>query len=172
MCLLYVTLNLQATVTITNSQTYRHITSPGWTLGWAWAKREVIWSMQGAEATDQGDCSTFPETIPHSCKRDPSVVDLLPGAPYNKQVAMCCKGGILTSWGQDPSSAVSAFQLTVGRSGSSNKTVRLPKNFTLYGPGLGYTCGQAKIAPPSAFYSSDGRRKTNALSKYHNYTKL
>ncbi|KGN64072.1 COBRA-like protein 4 [Cucumis sativus] len=158
-----------ATVTITNSQTYRHITSPGWTLGWVWAKGEVIWSMQGAEATDQGDCSssTFTGTIPHSCKRDPSVVDLLPGAPYNRQVAMCCKGGVLTSWGQDPSSAVSAFQLTVGHSGSSNKTVRLPKNFTLNGPGLGYTCSQAKIVPPSAFYSSDGRRKTNALMTWN-----
>lgn len=169
---LYITSNFQATVTITNSQMYRHITSPGWTLGWEWAKNEIIWSMQGAEATDQGDCSTFRETIPHSCKRDPTVVDLLPGVPYNKQVARCCKGGVLTAWGQDPSSAVSAFQLTVGHSGSSNKTVRLPKNFTLYGPGLGYTCGPATIAPTSAFFSTGGRRKTNALSKYHSYSKL
>ncbi|KAG6584396.1 COBRA-like protein 4, partial [Cucurbita argyrosperma subsp. sororia] len=151
-----------ATVTITNFQMYRHITSPGWSLGWVWAKREVIWSMQGAEAVDQGDCSTFTETMPHSCKRDPLVVDLLPGTPYNQQVARCCKGGVLTSWGQDPSSAVSAFQLTVGHSGNSNKTVRLPKNFTFHGPGRGYTCSPPKIAPNSAFYSSDGRRKTYA----------
>ena len=160
---------LQATVTITNFQMYRHITSPGWSLGWVWAKREVIWSMQGAEAVDQGDCSTFTETMPHSCKRDPLVVDLLPGAPYNQQVARCCKGGVLTSWGQDPSSAVSAFQFTVGHSGNSNKTVRLPKNFTFYGPGRGYTCSHPKIAPNSAFYSSDGRRKTYASSKYPNW---
>lgn len=163
---------LQVMVSITNFQTYRHITSPGWTLGWEWTKKEIIWSMQGAEATDQGDCSTFRETMPHSCKRDPKVVDLLPYAPYDKQVANCCKGGVLTSWGQDPSSAVSVFQLIVGHSGSSNKTVKLPKNFTLFGPGLGYTCSPTKIAPASAFYSSDERRKTYALSKYHDCTKL
>ncbi|KAK4479421.1 hypothetical protein RD792_014935 [Penstemon davidsonii] len=136
-----------ALVTMNNFQMYRHIMSPGWTLGWGWAKKEVIWSMVGAQATEQGDCSKFKGNVPHCCKRNPIVVDLLPGVPYNQQIANCCKGGVVASWGQDPSSAVSSFQVSVGLAGTSNKTVKLPKNFTLLGPGPGYTCGPAKIVP-------------------------
>lgn len=154
---------------------YRHIMSPGWTLGWVWAKKEVIWSMVGAQATEQGDCSKFTSSIPHCCKRNPTIVDLLPGVPYNQQIANCCKGGVVSSWGQDPSAAVSTFQVSVGRSGTSNKTVKLPKNFTLTGPGPGYTCSQANIVPSTVFMSPDGRRTTHAWSKlivnFHNTSK-
>ncbi|WKA08292.1 hypothetical protein VitviT2T_026028 [Vitis vinifera] len=52
------------------------------------------------------------------------------------------------------------FQLSGGLSGTSNETVRLPKNFTLLGPGTGFTCSQATIEAPSLSLSSDGRRKT------------
>ncbi|KAJ9163501.1 hypothetical protein P3X46_023163 [Hevea brasiliensis] len=156
-----------AVVTITNFQMYRHIMSPGWTLGWTWAKKEIIWSMVGAQATEQGDCSKFKINIPHCCKRNPTVVDLLPGVPYNQQIANCCKGGVVSSWGQDPSTAVSSFQLSVGQSGTTNKTVRLPKNFTLLGPGRGYTCSQATIVQPSVFLSSDGRRQTQAMMTWN-----
>ncbi|PQP98635.1 COBRA-like protein 4 [Prunus yedoensis var. nudiflora] len=129
-----------AVVTLNNFQMYRHIMSPGWTLGWTWARREVIWSAVGAQATEQGDCSRFKGNIPHSCKRNPTFVDLLPGVPYNQQFTNCCKVGVLGAWGQDPSAAVSTFQLSVGSAGTSNRTVRLPRNFTLLGPGPGYTC--------------------------------
>ncbi|XP_015571931.1 COBRA-like protein 4 [Ricinus communis] len=156
-----------AVVTMTNFQMYRHITSPGWTIGWTWAKKEVIWSMVGAQATDQGDCSRFRINIPHCCKRNPTVVDLLPGVPYNQQIANCCKAGVLSSLGQDPSTSVSAFQLSVGLSGTTNKTVRLPKNFTLLGQARGYTCSQATIVNPSVFLSSDGRRKTHAMMTWN-----
>lgn len=122
--------------------------------------------MMGGQATEQGDCSRFKGNIPHCCKKDPTVVDLLPGTPYNQQIANCCKGGVLNSWVQDPATAVSSFQLTVGSAGTSNKTVRLPKNFTLKAPGPGYTCGPAKIVKPSKFKSPDKRRVTQALSKY------
>lgn len=60
-----------------NFQMYRHIQSPGWTLGWTWAKKEVIWSMIGAQTTEQGDCSKFKSNIPHCCKKAPTIVDLL-----------------------------------------------------------------------------------------------
>ncbi|KAF5734110.1 phytochelatin synthetase-like family protein [Tripterygium wilfordii] len=156
-----------AVVTMSNFQMYRHIMSPGWSLGWTWAKKEVIWSMVGAQATEQGDCSKFKTDIPHCCKKNPTVVDLLPGVPYNQQIANCCKGGVVASWGQDPSAAVSAFQVSVGRSGASNKTVRLPKNFTLLGPGQGYTCSPAVIVTPTIFVSSDGRRKTQAMMTWN-----
>lgn len=158
--------NFQAVVTMSNNQMYRHIMSPGWTLGWTWAKKEVIWSIVGAQADDQGDCSKFKGNIPHSCERNPTIIDLLPGVPFNQQFSSCCKGGVLTSWIQDPAAAVSAFQLSVGLSGTSNKTVRLPKNFTLLGPGRGYTCSPATIVQPSIFFSYDGRRKSRALSKF------
>ncbi|KAI9381138.1 hypothetical protein POPTR_015G060200v4 [Populus trichocarpa] len=156
-----------AVVTMTNFQMYRHIMSPGWTVGWTWAKKEVIWSMVGAQATEQGDCSKFRMNIPHCCMKNPTVVDMLPGVPYNQQIANCCKGGVVSSWGQDPSAAVSSFQLSVGRSGTTNKTVRLPKNFTLLGPGLGYSCSQAKIVPSTVFLTSDGRRKTQAMMTWN-----
>ncbi|KAK0586802.1 hypothetical protein LWI29_012566 [Acer saccharum] len=156
-----------AVVTMTNFQMYRHIMSPGWTLGWTWSKKEVIWGMVGAQATEQGDCSKFKGNIPHCCKRNPTVVDLLPGVPFNQQIANCCKGGVVASQGQDTSAAVSSFQVSVGLSGSSNRTVRLPKNFTLLGPGKGYTCSQAKPVPPTVFISPDGRRKTQAMMTWN-----
>lgn len=146
--------------------------NPGWTLGWNWAKKEVIWSMVGAQTTEQGDCSKFKTNVPHCCKRDPKVVDLLPGVPFNQQYANCCKGGVLAAWAQDPTAYVSAFQVIIGQSGTSNKTVKLPKNFTLLGPGPGYTCGPARIVPSSAFLSADGRRWTRAFSTLTPHTLL
>ncbi|KAF2313692.1 hypothetical protein GH714_012754 [Hevea brasiliensis] len=91
------------------------------------------------------------------------VVDLMPNAPYNQQFANCCKGGEVSAWGQDPAASISQFQITVGLAGTSNKTVKLPKNFTLLGPGPGYTCGPAKLVPSTKFLTPDGRRKTQAL---------
>lgn len=87
----------------------------------------------------------------------------LPGTPYNQQVANCCRGGVLSSWVQDPLTAISSFQVSVGQTGTSNKTVRVPKNFTLKALGPGYTCGPGKIVPPSKYKSQDGRRTTQAV---------
>ncbi|XP_042418645.1 COBRA-like protein 1 [Zingiber officinale] len=156
-----------AVVTMFNFQQYRHIQAPGWTLGWTWAKKEVIWSMVGAQTTEQGDCSRFKGNIPHCCKKDPTVVDLLPGTPYNMQIANCCKGGVINSWAQDPANAASSFQVSVGVAGTTNKTVRVPKNFTLKAPGPGYTCGIAKIVKPTKFVTQDGRRTTQALMTWN-----
>ncbi|XP_060204922.1 COBRA-like protein 4 [Lycium barbarum] len=152
-----------AVVTMNNFQMYRPITNPGWTLGWTWAKNEVIWSMLGAQATDQGDCSKFRSNMPHSCEKSPEIVDLLPNTPYNQQVANCCTGGVLASRGQDPSASVSAFQIAVGSAGTTNRTVKLPKNFTLDAPGDGYICGPAKVVSPSIFITPDQRRITRAM---------
>ncbi|KAF3643642.1 COBRA-like protein 5 [Capsicum annuum] len=156
-----------AVVAMHNFQMYRHIMSPGWTLGWNWPKKEVIWSIVGAETTEQGDCSKFKGNVPYCCKKDPVLVDLLPGVPYNQQFSNCCKGGVLASWGEDPSESVSSFQISVGLAGTSNKTVKLPKNFTLLGPGPGYTCGPAKIVPSTVFLSPDHRRKTQAMMTWN-----
>ncbi|KAH7850618.1 hypothetical protein Vadar_000491 [Vaccinium darrowii] len=156
-----------AVVTIYNFQQYRHIQAPGWTLGWTWAKKEVIWSMTGSQTTEQGDCSRFKGNIPHCCKKDPTVVDLLPGTPYNQQYTNCCKGGVISSWVQDPANAASSFLLVVGSAGTSNRTVRMPKNYTLRVPGPGYTCGPGKIVRPSKFLTADKRRVTQALMTWN-----
>lgn len=156
-----------AVVTMYNFQQYRHIQAPGWSLGWTWSKKEVIWSMVGAQTTEQGDCSKYKGNIPHCCKKDPLVVDLLPGTPYNQQIANCCKGGVINSWVQDPANAASSFQVSVGAAGTTNKTVRVPKNFTLRAPGPGYTCGPAKIVKPTKFITADKRRVTQALMTWN-----
>lgn len=125
---------MQATVTMINYQMYRHIQAPGWSLGWSWTSGEVLWGMMGAETTERGDCSRFGGVVPpHCCDRKPKVVDLLPGTPYNQQISQCCKGGILNTMVQDLATSVSMFQMTVGAAGTTTKTVRRPKNFTLIG---------------------------------------
>ncbi|CAL1389596.1 unnamed protein product [Linum trigynum] len=156
-----------ATVTMFNFQQYRHIQAPGWTLGWTWAKKEVIWSMVGSQTTEQGDCSKYKGNVPHCCKKTPTVVDLLPGTPYNQQIANCCKGGVINAWAQDPAGAVSSFQVSVGAAGTTNKTVRVPKNFTLLAPGPGYTCSPAKVVRPTKFLTADKRRVTQALMTWN-----
>ncbi|KAJ9540638.1 hypothetical protein OSB04_027144 [Centaurea solstitialis] len=155
---------VQAVVTMYNFQQYRHISPPGWTMGWTWAKKEVIWSMMGSQTTEQGDCSKYKSAPPHCCKKTPTVVDLLPGTPYNQQIANCCKGGVINSWAQDPNNYASSFQVSVGAAGTTNKTVKPPKNFTLLAPGPGYTCGPAVVGKPTKFITPDGRRVTQAMS--------
>lgn len=46
-------LPFQVVVMIINYQQYRRIQAPGWTLGWTWAKKEVIWTMMGGQTTEQ-----------------------------------------------------------------------------------------------------------------------
>ncbi|GKE92131.1 COBRA-like protein, partial [Tanacetum coccineum] len=102
-------------------------------------------------------------TPPHCCKKTPSIVDLLPGRPYNQQIANCCKGEVINSWAQEPNNYASSFQLSVGAVGTTNKTVKPPKNFTLLAPGPGYTCRPAVVGKPSKFVTPDGRRVTQAI---------
>lgn len=83
---------------MSNNQMYRHITNPGWSIGWTWTKKEVIWSIAGAQATNQGDCSKFKGNIPHCCKKTTTVIDLLPRVTYNQQFSNCCKIGVLGLW--------------------------------------------------------------------------
>ncbi|XP_057428485.1 COBRA-like protein 1 isoform X2 [Lotus japonicus] len=78
-------------VSIYNFQLFRHVEEPGWKLGWSWRGDEVIWSMTGAEATEQGNCTRFRQKQPHCCEKEPAIIDLMPGAPYNMQSANCCK---------------------------------------------------------------------------------
>ncbi|KAE8698644.1 COBRA-like protein 1 [Hibiscus syriacus] len=150
-------------VSMLNFQKYRHIEQPGWKLGWDWKGDEAIWNMLGAEATEQGNCSRFKGgQLPHCCERTPSIVDLLPGTPYNMQTTNCCKGGVLSSMIQDPSKYGSVFEMTV--SSATKAGFNMPENFTI---GVqGYTCGDAVPVAPSK-YSLDGRRWTQALGTWN-----
>lgn len=150
-------------VTAYNYQKQRSI--PGWKMSWRWTKKEVIWNMVGAKTTEQGDCSKFKGNIPDSCIRKPTVVDLLPGTPYNQQIANCCKSGVLKP------GLESAFQLSVGNAGSSLKTARMPANFTFTAPKQQYICGPTKNVRPTRFITADKRRMTTALSKFPNRNK-
>ena len=89
---------MQAVVTMYNYQQFRHIGPPGWQLGWTWAEKEVIWSMVGAQTIEQGDCSHFKATFPTVVRKNPVVVDLLPGTPYNMQIANCYKAGVISTF--------------------------------------------------------------------------
>ncbi|KAK6913391.1 COBRA, plant, partial [Dillenia turbinata] len=132
-------------------------------------KNEVLWNMMGGQATDQNDCSKFKgPALPHRCKKRPWSVDMLPGTPYNQQVTNCCKGRVINSMVQDSANAVSSFQLTIGQAGTSNTKVKLPKNFSLFAPGPGYTCGPSKVVvPPTKFLSPDGGRVKQATMTWN-----
>lgn len=147
-----------------NYQLFRHVDHPGWKLSWTWPGNQVIWNMWGAEATEQGNCTYFKgKELPHCCEKQPVIIDLLPGAPYNKQVSNCCKGGILPSMSQDPDKYLAAFQMNIGAPNSDGSDTGMPANFTL---GLsGYTCGDPVEVKPSKFYEDHGRRRKQALGQ-------
>ena len=118
--------------------------------------------MTGAETRDRGDCSKFMGQIPHFCKKNPEVIDLLANVHIDKQIASCCKGGVLSSAIPDSSKAISRFLVTVGGIGSNKMNVRAPQQFTFQAPG--YTCGSAEIVQPTVYYSSDRRRELPVFS--------
>ncbi|CAE5957025.1 unnamed protein product [Arabidopsis arenosa] len=153
-------------VTLENMQEYRHVEKPGWKLSWHWLNNEVIWEMKGAETTEQGNCSAFASSgnLPHCCLQRPTIVDLLPGASLNLQVANCCRGGVLTSMSQDHANHVSAFQMTVGSSPDGPEEFYIPYNFDIGVPG--YSCDNATSVAPTKFSTDKGRRKTQALATW------
>uniref|UniRef100_A0ACD5UU41 Uncharacterized protein n=1 Tax=Avena sativa TaxID=4498 RepID=A0ACD5UU41_AVESA len=139
-------------VTIHNYQLYRHIEHPGWRLGWTWAGHEIIGDVTGAETTEQGNCSGVhfdPSKPPHCCDKRPVMVDLQPGTPPIKQVANCCRGGVLSSLTQNNITATAAFQMYVNNfereGGDPNGAPVKPTNFSIGVPG--YTCSNATQVP-------------------------
>lgn len=149
-----------------NFQLFRQVEEPGWKLGWAWKGDEVIWAMLGAEAKEQGNCTRFKgQQKPHCCEKEPVIIDLMPGTPYNMQTANCCKGGVLTSAKQDHTKRGATFQMnyikgSVSDSGASSFS--MPENFTLGIPG--YSCGTPFQVPPTKF-TKDGHRWQQVLGE-------
>ncbi|KAL3515035.1 hypothetical protein ACH5RR_021937 [Cinchona calisaya] len=147
-----------ARVTIQNFYQYRHVDKPGWRLGWIWSQKEVIWSMSGAFATQQGNCSSFKFQTPHSCNRDPDILDLMPDALPQNRSNDCCKGGILDAWAINPAKSFSSFEMKVGNLGG-NSTGYKPLNLTLLAPGPGYTCSPVIDTDPTVSSVIGGRRQ-------------
>ncbi|ONK73642.1 uncharacterized protein A4U43_C04F33740 [Asparagus officinalis] len=150
-------------VNVYNNQLYRHVEKPGWALSWTWPSDEVIWDMRGAEATKQGNCSRFRgDNLPHSCEKNPVIVDLLPGAPYKMQTQNCCRGGVLSSMIQDGDRYMSSFQMSVGGEMKDGGPLRAkPFNF---GFGVaGYTCSNVTVVPPTKFMTPNTRHQKQAL---------
>ncbi|KAI4367428.1 hypothetical protein MLD38_023166 [Melastoma candidum] len=154
-----------AKVWIFNYQLFRHIELPGWRLSFKWPEDEVIWNMQGAEATLQGNCSRFTGFRPHSCEKKPVLIDLLPAAPFKLRSANCCKGGVLSTHNQNPDTYGASFELTVGVGTTSDAVpFPIPDNFTLGVPG--YTCSPPFNVTPSKYSEDSGRRWTQAISTW------
>ncbi|KAF9619193.1 hypothetical protein IFM89_005747 [Coptis chinensis] len=154
---------LQARVTIQNYYQYRHVDKPGWQLGWTWASNEIIWSMNGAFATRQGNCSSFKEDpIPHSCQRNPVIADLTPEAPGESQSENCCHDGLLSAWAIEPSKSFSSFEIKVGNL-NNNSSGFMPQNLTIMAPGPGYTCGPLADFKPTIYPVIGGRREQQAF---------
>ncbi|KAF7842755.1 COBRA-like protein 6 [Senna tora] len=165
-------------VSIHNFQLYRHVENPGWKLSWVWKGDEVIWKMWGAEAIEQGNCSRFKaQERPHCCEKEPTIIDLTPGTPYQLQVTNCCKGGVLTSMTQDPTKSSAIFQMNFNKasnfsiptddSSSENVTTNnnsMPEKFSLGIPG--YSCSDPFQVPPSKV-TTDGRRWTQVLDTWN-----
>ncbi|OVA04910.1 COBRA [Macleaya cordata] len=155
----------RARVTIQNYYQYRHVEKPGWTLGWTWARNEIIWSMAGAFATQQGNCSSFKDQmIPHSCKKDPVIADLMPDAKAENRSENCCNGGLLSAWAIDPPKSFSSFEIVVGNL-ERNSSGYLPQNLTFKAPGPGYTCGSFADYEPTVYQDIDGRREMQGQSQ-------
>ncbi|PON55111.1 COBRA-like protein [Parasponia andersonii] len=148
-----------ARVTIRNYYQYRHVDKPGWNLGWTWANNEVIWSMRGAFATDMGNCSSYKSQIPHSCRKDPVIADLmLDQASPENMTEGCCRGGVLYPWAINPANSFSSFEVQVGNQ-EGNAFVRAPKNLALLAPGPGYSCGPLLEVEPTVSSDIGGRRQ-------------
>ncbi|KAJ4914956.1 COBRA-like protein 6 [Raphanus sativus] len=153
-------------VRLENMQEYRHVDKPGWKLSWHWESKQVIWDMRGAETTEQGNCSAFASsgTLPHCCLTRPTIVDLLPGAPFNSQVSNCCRGGVLTAMSQDHTNHVSVFHMTIGSFPDDSGEFTMPSNFDIGVPG--YSCDNATTVAPTKYSTDKGRRKTQALATW------
>ncbi|KAJ0966955.1 hypothetical protein J5N97_023872 [Dioscorea zingiberensis] len=154
-----------ARVTIQNYYQYRHVEKPGWALGWTWFTKEVIWSMKGAIATHQGNCSNFSSQVPYCCRKNPVIIDLTPEAPPETRTANCCRSGVLTASAIDMPNSVSFFEMIVGNlDGKPN--VQMPRNLTLLAPSTGYTCSPLVDSVPTVVTVDGGQRKEQAFKTW------
>lgn len=152
-------------MTLENHYQYRHVDKPGWTVGWTWANDEVIWSMNGAFAKDRGNCSSYSSQMPHSCKKDPIIVDFDTDVSPENRSEHCCHGGVLTASAINPLKSFSSFQLEV-RNVGQNPLGQTPNNLTLMAPGPGFTCSPFVDTDPTVSSYVGGLRQDPALSKF------
>ncbi|XP_044508773.1 COBRA-like protein 1 [Mangifera indica] len=153
-----------ARVTIQNHYQYHHVDKPGWKIGWTWAQKEIILSMSGAFATEQGNCTEY-RINAHCCKKDPVIEDLMPDAQWENMTEGCCRGGLVSAYAINPDKSFSSFEITVGNL-DSNASEQAPQNLTLLAPGPGYTCGLLKDADPTVSSAIGGRRQVQVFKTW------
>ncbi|KAJ9545668.1 hypothetical protein OSB04_025375 [Centaurea solstitialis] len=141
-----------ARVSIENYYQYRHVDKPGWKLGFTWSNTEVIWSINGAIATQQGNCSSFKDEIPHCCIPTPQIVDLT-------------RGGLLTARAINAPQSSSSFSMVVGNL-QVNSPLQMPVNLTLLAPGPGYTCSPLEETEPTVFLLSLEDKEKNKFLEH------
>ncbi|KAI9123828.1 hypothetical protein K1719_005128 [Acacia pycnantha] len=150
-----------ARVTLQNYYQYRHVTEPGWKLGWTWTNKEVIWSMKGAFAIDRGNCSTYKNPIPHSCMQDPTIVDFSSDVSEESRTENCCRGGLLSARAINPMNSLASFELKVGTL-ANDSLGHAPTSLTLMAPGPGYTCSPLLDTDPTTIPDFGGQRQVPA----------
>lgn len=121
--------------------------------------------MRGAFATHQVNCSLFKYDRPHSCEKNPVIVDLWPEATSENRSEDCCRSGILNAWTINPSNSFSSFEITIGNL-EPNTPGYVPQNLTLMAPGPGYTCGPLMDVNPTVSLDIGGRRQAQVYNKY------
>lgn len=151
-----------AQVNMFNYQKFRKINPPGWALNFTWTDGEIIWNMQGAVTTEQGNCSKIVVAggaFPYCCAPTPTVMDKSKDALG--EVPGCCKDGVLTAWAQDSNNSFTSWRLQVGNASKLNSVAgfKPPTNFTLLNDG--YTCTEPISVTPTISYVKGAR--TQAL---------
>lgn len=121
--------------------------------------------MNGAFATEQGNCSLFKFDIPHSCEERPVILDLMPEASLGNRSEGCCRSGVLSAWAVDRSKSFSSFEISVGSKDEDGNELP-PANITLMAPGPGYTCSPFLDSHPTVSSVIDGKREVQVFSKY------
>ncbi|KAM7470898.1 hypothetical protein LguiA_009081 [Lonicera macranthoides] len=117
--------------------------------------------MNGGFATQQGDCSSFKDPIPHCCKNDPTIADLTPDSSPENMSQDCCHSGVLAAWAINPLKSFTSFEITVGN--LDNSTAYKPMNLTLLAPGPGYTCSSIVDTDPTVS-SKHGNQHARTLA--------
>jgi hypothetical protein len=122
--------------------------------------------MSGATVTDRGDCSSYGSQMPHSCKKDPIIVDIAQDVTQNRSDG-CCRGGRLSARAVDYFNSFSSFEFEVRNAGGKENSLgQAPNNVTFMAPGPGYTCSPFMLTDPSVSLDLGGQRQVPVASKF------
>ncbi|CAE5959069.1 unnamed protein product [Arabidopsis arenosa] len=126
-----------ANVTIFNYLKKQKDIEGPWELGWTWYEDEILLSTMGAKVSKQSNVLKFVDCCLHRV----TFVDLPQQTDDDhRNVANCCKDGVIPSWFReaDLAKSSSSFQITVGQVGIEFHPP--PLDLKLTTQGLEYVC--------------------------------